>query len=354
MICMSYLEGVEQYIQGHSSDGDSNRMFRQSLERIYPSQFREEDLRRLYSQSRAGLFHDGMVRGDIIISNSFADPIVITDQDIKINEIDAFYDTPIHLVRMVAKGYTQALMFEGEGGLGKTHIILRTLQQENADYHYMRGYTTPFRFYTTLYEHRNKPIIVLDDIEGIFRNDISKSILKATLDTNPESRIIQYNSPRAKNLNIPTQFRPRFRVIVCANSYPNEPDFRAVMDRCMYYPFNFTYEQKLEILSHITRLPYKQMSEEQRREVYNHIRAYSTRATKLSIRTLFKLYDLYLYDRSVWRKLAREIIRDDEDIYAYIKATEKYPKNVSQQVNEFIRISGKSRTTFYRIKKRVK
>lgn len=85
MICMSYLEGVEQYIQGQSSNRNSNRMFRQSLERIYPNQFDEAELRRLYDQSRVGLFHDGMVREDIIISDSFPASIEFTNQDIKIN-----------------------------------------------------------------------------------------------------------------------------------------------------------------------------------------------------------------------------------------------------------------------------
>ena len=85
MICMSYLEGVEQYIQGQSSNRNSNRMFRISLERIYPEQFTENNLSRLYNQSRVGLFHDGMVRGDIIISAYFDNPIEFTDQDIKIN-----------------------------------------------------------------------------------------------------------------------------------------------------------------------------------------------------------------------------------------------------------------------------
>lgn len=85
MICMSYLEGVEQYRQGHSSNHDSNPTFRRSLNRIYPNQFDEDNLRRLYEQSRVGLFHDGMVRGDIIINNSFPSSIAFTNQDIRIS-----------------------------------------------------------------------------------------------------------------------------------------------------------------------------------------------------------------------------------------------------------------------------
>lgn len=85
MVCMSYLEGVEQYKQGRSSNGNSNLTFRQSLNRIYPHQFEDGDLSRLYQQSRVGLFHDGMVRGDIIINNSFPSSIAFTNQDIRIS-----------------------------------------------------------------------------------------------------------------------------------------------------------------------------------------------------------------------------------------------------------------------------
>ncbi len=104
MICMSYLEGIEQYIQGQSSNRNSIRMFGQSLERIYPDQFSEDNLRRLYNQSRVGLFHDGMVRGDIIINNSFNLPIEFTNQEIKINPYKLLLD-----IKKDFKGYISKL-----------------------------------------------------------------------------------------------------------------------------------------------------------------------------------------------------------------------------------------------------
>ncbi len=86
MICMSYLEGVEQYRQGMSSEnGNSNRFFRLAIEKLYPSQFEDTSLRRLYSQSRCGLFHNGMVGGDIIINNSYASSLEFEGHDIRIS-----------------------------------------------------------------------------------------------------------------------------------------------------------------------------------------------------------------------------------------------------------------------------
>lgn len=92
MICMSYIEGVIQYKRGKSSDGKSREMFIKSIKNIYPNiNFTNDDLKRLYSQSRCGLFHNGMVSSDIILKNDFQKAIEINNvtisgsDDIKIN-----------------------------------------------------------------------------------------------------------------------------------------------------------------------------------------------------------------------------------------------------------------------------
>ncbi|MDN5042952.1 hypothetical protein O8C80_06300 [Aliarcobacter butzleri] len=92
MICMSYIEGIIQYKEGMSSDGKSQKMFIKSIKDIYSNiNFKNSDLKRLYSQSRCGLFHNGMVSSDIILRNDFLDAIEINNvnrngsDDIKIN-----------------------------------------------------------------------------------------------------------------------------------------------------------------------------------------------------------------------------------------------------------------------------
>lgn len=86
MICMSYLEGVEQYKKGQSSRNDSATFFKSAVESLYPDKYSPHDLDNLYSEARCGLFHDGMVRGMIIINNSFNEPIEFENSStIKIN-----------------------------------------------------------------------------------------------------------------------------------------------------------------------------------------------------------------------------------------------------------------------------
>lgn len=75
MICMAYIEGVEQYKTGVGSRNKSEEYFKASIKRLYPDKFEDADLAGFYVKARCGLFHNGMVRGGVEFSNSFEKPI---------------------------------------------------------------------------------------------------------------------------------------------------------------------------------------------------------------------------------------------------------------------------------------
>jgi len=87
MISMSYIEGVEQYKTGRSSDGKSIAFFIKSFNRLYPNKFQKEHIKKLYAKARCGLFHNGMVKGGVIFNNAYEQPITFEDngERIKIN-----------------------------------------------------------------------------------------------------------------------------------------------------------------------------------------------------------------------------------------------------------------------------
>lgn len=87
MICLSYLEGVEQYIKGQPSNGRSPEFFKSSMHRIYAGKFSDVELNSFYSEARCGLFHNGMVRGKILISLEYDNSVSIPDNEtIQINQ----------------------------------------------------------------------------------------------------------------------------------------------------------------------------------------------------------------------------------------------------------------------------
>lgn len=87
MVCLSYLEGVEQYRKGRKSvDLDERRFesksfFRDSLNRIYPNKFSDNQLNDFYSQARCGLFHNGMTDSKIVYSYEFEEALNFGQSD---------------------------------------------------------------------------------------------------------------------------------------------------------------------------------------------------------------------------------------------------------------------------------
>jgi hypothetical protein len=86
MISTSYIEGVQQYINGQSSNRESKTVFKQGLNRIFSLSVEDRKLNDFYSQVRCGLFHNGMSDNQVIISYSFPIPIDFSEYNtIKIN-----------------------------------------------------------------------------------------------------------------------------------------------------------------------------------------------------------------------------------------------------------------------------
>jgi len=89
MVCVSYLEGVEQYKSGYSSRNRSTEFFRNSIKKIYPSIARStsnEKLDNFYRLVRCGLFHEASLRGGVTFNDQYSESIEISGEGIKINQ----------------------------------------------------------------------------------------------------------------------------------------------------------------------------------------------------------------------------------------------------------------------------
>lgn len=84
MIATSYIEGIEQYRQGKSSDGNSKAFFKESVKRIFGIQSCfDSRLDDLYKDLRCELFHNGMTGPYIRIHSMTIDkPIDFSDDKI--------------------------------------------------------------------------------------------------------------------------------------------------------------------------------------------------------------------------------------------------------------------------------
>jgi len=254
-------------------------------------------------------------------------------------------------VKMIAKGDMNSLFLFGEGGIGKTETILRTIEKEDVEAIYINGVVTPLELYHKLYENNGK-LIILDDIEGVLSNDRAVSFLKAATYGYKNKRIICYptSSPL---LRAPEAFEFTGKIILCTNHFPDNPSLEALYRRTLYYELNLSFTEKIALFRDITERPYKGISKGKRRMICEYLIGIISEATiRLSIRELFKAFEIYKSNHRDWKKLVLELLHIDTDIEAYMKIM-KVGSNINAQIRMFREITGKSRSTFFRIRKRV-
>ena len=82
MICVSYLEGNQQFREGKESrQRESGEMIKRAMQRMMkiPKEY-EKVLDLFISEVRCGLFHDGMTRKHILLKDNISHPLMI-DED---------------------------------------------------------------------------------------------------------------------------------------------------------------------------------------------------------------------------------------------------------------------------------
>lgn len=265
------------------------------------------------------------------------------------------FSTPKHLINVLINTTEHfGLIMSGEGGLGKTILTLEQIKHKLKpnEWEYNNGYTTPLALYRFLYENRDKKVIILDDVEGVFGNGISLSILKGSLWDSDGQRIVQYNSTSNKTDDLPSQFVMNSKMIILTNSIPKKHDIstRAMMSRTITYELSFDYVQKLEICKKFIG-DYNDLTKKQRDKVIRLVEEHTSQATKdFNFRTLKKAIAFIKYDEKKAENLFKATIETDEVKEVYLRAVKEY-KTIKEQVSYFKEYSGRGRTTFFAIKK---
>jgi len=88
MIAIAYIEGMEQYRQGKSSNNRSRSFFKKGIKRLFEVDSDNDNrLDSFYSELRCELFHNGMTGPNIRIYSDYDKPIDFSDSNIiKINQ----------------------------------------------------------------------------------------------------------------------------------------------------------------------------------------------------------------------------------------------------------------------------
>lgn len=186
----------------------------------------------------------------------------------------------------------------------------RAADHEKIVFQKVNGFVRPTGLYKLLWENRHKnSVLLLDDSDSAFQDEVALNILKAALDTNSR-REISWKSEKIfideLGEEIPSSFIYEGSIIFITNldferlvSSGNKlaPHFSAFMSRCFYLSLqmNSTREKVLRI-SHVLHNSGMAdelcLSHEQVQILDAFIRNNSDRVRELSLRTVVKLAKL--------------------------------------------------------------
>jgi hypothetical protein len=202
------------------------------------------------------LSYDEIVASDVAIQ---------TERDERFN-INTRFDFVTKLVNMVASGVQPSAVITGEGGLGKTYTVTKTLSAAGftdisslADFQVgsvintkkcftqIKGFSTAKGLYRSLFENNNS-IIVFDDCDAVLKDPVALNILKGALDSYGK-RIISWNADMRDD-DLPRSFEFTGRVIFISNMTQSNID-QAIRSRSMMIDLSMNSDQKLERMEFI-------------------------------------------------------------------------------------------------------
>jgi hypothetical protein len=186
--------------------------------------------------------------------------------------INERFDFLTDFVNMVADRTSPSLLVTGEGGLGKTYTVNKALKDaglQNASemigygsddvlmehqsrrvYSVVKGYSTAKGLYRTLYENRNR-VLVLDDVDNVLRDPVALNLLKGALDSY-DKRIISWNAESSGDDDLPRSFEFRGGIIFISNLPIFKID-QAIRSRAICVDLTMNTMQKIERMSAIIK-----------------------------------------------------------------------------------------------------
>ena len=239
-----------------------------------------------------------------------------------INQRFAFVE---QMVDMIVTKTLPSAVITGEGGLGKSYTVLKSLEKNGftnitdlsnfevgakinkaKSYTVVKGYSTAKGLYRTLFEN-NGMVIVFDDCDSILKDDVAKNLLKGALDSYSKRYISWMADMRDDDL--PKSFEFTGSIVFVSNMALDKID-QAIRTRSLVVDLTMTEEQKVERMEVISLsdefLP--EISPVAKSHALTFLKANAGKIPNMSLRSLIAVTKIANTGNPQWKDLAKYVL----------------------------------------------
>ena len=276
---------------------------------------------KMVSRSR----HESYVK-DQLWKMGFTVGTVTSNMTQKVDEfgINKRFEFVEQMVGMVSKKTIASAIITGQGGLGKTHTVLKSLEDAgyknvtdlaefevgtvlNASkcYRIIKGFSTAKGLYRSLFDG-NGMVLVFDDCDSVLKDPVALNLLKGALDSYGE-RYINWNSDMRED-DLPRSFKFTGSIVFISNMDLDRVD-QAVRSRALCVDLSMTQAQKVERMETIIESPdfLEDFDLTYKRDAIAFIKDHADKVSNLSLRTLISTVKIRA-EGGDWKQLAKYVM----------------------------------------------
>jgi predicted AAA+ superfamily ATPase len=263
-----------------------------------------------------------------------AQPVTVAETDQEaMNRIATRFEILDEMAEACIKGDIRAMIVSGPPGVGKSFGVEQQLEKaslfdkianKRQKYEVVKCAMTALGLYAQLYRYSDKGnILVFDDCDSVFGDELSLNILKAALDSGKRRRICWNSDSRLlRDEGIPNSFEFKGSAIFITNlkfenvrSKKLQDHLEALESRCHFVDLTIDTERdKMLRIRQVNRDAqgglfgdYSFMNNEAEL-ILDFMEANRTKLRELSIRTALKIADLVKMSPNKWQALAMNTV----------------------------------------------
>ena len=234
------------------------------------------------------------------------------------------------MTKATKRGDVRAMIVSGPPGVGKSHGVEKVLGNHEliaqlgnkpAKYEVVKGAMSAIGLYCKLYKHADKDnVLVFDDCDSVFSDELSLNILKAALDSKKTRKICwNTDSFKLRNEGVPDSFDFKGSAIFITNikfdnvkSKKMRDHLEALESRCHYIDLTIdTDREKMLRIKQITKdgmLDDYKLGEHVVDDIVDYMESNKTKLRELSLRTVLKIADLAKAFPQKWEAMAENTV----------------------------------------------